>query len=122
MMEFVTGQLRSLAQVMNGVVISADDPASSLNITDCTFEGSWSEETEEIRGVGGAVYATGSLSIENSTFSENNFLSGDYYNTPSPIGGSFPQSSEPEVKLYQVAFSSSHLMYTSKHLVTIRMR
>ncbi|CAM9866176.1 unnamed protein product, partial [Pylaiella littoralis] len=76
-------------EVMNGVVISADDPASSLNITDCTFEGSWSEETEEIRGVGGAVYATGSLSIENSTFSENNFLSGDYYDTPTFPAGNF---------------------------------
>lgn len=97
--EFVTGHLRSLAQVMNGVVISADDPASSLYINDCTFEGSYTDEVGETRGLGGAVYARGSLSIENSTFSENNFIFEDDVYTPSPFAGSFVPSPETQVKL-----------------------
>lgn len=71
MVELTTGHLRSLSQVINGIVVSADDPASSLHISSCTFENSSSAETVESRGLGGAVYATGSLRIENSTFSEN---------------------------------------------------
>lgn len=89
--ELLTRQVPSLAQVMNGVVISADDPASSLFLSNCTFEGSFSSDTGERRGLGGAVYANGSLSIENSTFSDN-FFAFDDINTPSPVAGSSSQS------------------------------
>lgn len=58
---------------MNGIVISADDPASSVFINNCTFRSSYSIDDGYPTGVGGAVYARGSLHIENSTF-EGNYL------------------------------------------------
>lgn len=70
----VTAYFWPPTQDINGVAISADDPASSLHINNCTFENSYTFEIGTPRGLGGAVFATGSLKIENSTFS-NNFFS-----------------------------------------------
>lgn len=60
-------------QAINGVVITADDPAASVFINNCTFQYVFSNEIGPASGLGGAVYATGSLSIENSTFRYNTF-------------------------------------------------
>ena len=72
------------------MVISASDPLSSLEISGCTFRGSYTNATGSPRGVGGAVYATGSLKIENTTFEDNHFgflnsETNSSWTTPSPI-------------------------------------
>lgn len=71
-------RLSSHAKIINGVVISVDDPAASLNITSCFFENSYTNEIGEPRGLGGVIYATGSLSIENSMFNYNSFYMEEY--------------------------------------------
>lgn len=67
----LTGKLLYLVQAINGVVITADDPAASVFIYNCTFQHTYSNEIGPSNGLGGAVYARGSLSIENSTFLYN---------------------------------------------------
>lgn len=69
----LTRRCSSLAQAANGVVITANDPASSLFISNCTFQYTYSNELGTSNGLGGAVYARGSLYIENSTFVHNSF-------------------------------------------------
>lgn len=62
-------------QVPNGVIISADDPDSSVFINQCSFLGSSVNTTTGATGMGGVVYATGSLFIANSQFESNQFWS-----------------------------------------------
>lgn len=80
-----------LVQAANGVVISAGDSLSSLKISGCTFRGSYSAATGSPTGIGGAVYSTGSLQIENTTFEDNHFVllnsvTNSSSTTPSPTG------------------------------------
>lgn len=79
-------------QVANGIVISANSPESSVMIRDCTFQDSYVDSVGMSSGMGGVVYATGDLTIQNSVFLDNVF-SGRVMPTPAPGLLTMPSSS-----------------------------
>lgn len=60
-----------MPQAVNGVVISAEDPGSLLVIRDCTFRNSYVLGLGASAGMGGVIYATGTLSVLDSAFEDN---------------------------------------------------